>query len=354
MNVILAEGQGLAVGNTDHPFHQIQPGDFFGHRMFDLKTGVHLKEIKISILINDKFDGAGGGIPHRLGEGDGLGAHGAAGIRIQERRWRFFDDFLMTALDRTFTLSQVNGVARRIGQYLNFNMAGVFDVFFDKHAAVAERGFGFAAGAFQAVAAFFVVSGNPHAFAAAAGSCLQHHRIADGVGRLNRFGGIFHRPAVSRHRINAGLERHLFRLDLIAHDRDRLRLRPDKGDSCFLQGLGKSGIFRQKPVSGMNGVGTGIRNRFHNVVDVEIAFRSSRRADQDTVVGHFHMQGPGIGLGANGNSLNPHFPGRSDDPAGDFPPVGDENFLEHAPWRPRRSLPGTLAARFGRTEKSLK
>ena len=44
----------------------------------------------------------------------------------------------MATLDRAFAFIQIQNIAMLITQYLYFDMAGVEDEFFDKHAVVAE------------------------------------------------------------------------------------------------------------------------------------------------------------------------------------------------------------------------
>jgi len=46
-------------------------------------------------------------------------------------------------------------------------------------------------------------------------------------------------------------------------------------------------------------------------------------------VGHGHVAGIGVSFGIDGHAANAHAVGGLDDPAGDFAPVGNENFAEH-------------------------
>ena len=81
-----------------------------------------------------------------------------------------------------------------IGQYLNFYMPWAGDEFFDKYSVIAETRCGFAHGG--GISAFYIFSrmGDPHAFAAAAGTGFNHHRITNIIGNLYRFGGCFNNP----------------------------------------------------------------------------------------------------------------------------------------------------------------
>ena len=106
--------------------------------MFHLQPRVHFKEVEIAIPINDELDRAGTGIAHGLRQRDGLCAHSLARRLIQKGRWRFFNDLLIAALDRAFALIEVNAIAVRVGQDLNFNMAGLCDEFFDENPVITK------------------------------------------------------------------------------------------------------------------------------------------------------------------------------------------------------------------------
>src|SRR5690606_12982790 len=43
-----------SISYSQLPFNKIQPGHFFGDRMLDLQTCIHLQEIKVIILVDDK------------------------------------------------------------------------------------------------------------------------------------------------------------------------------------------------------------------------------------------------------------------------------------------------------------
>src|SRR5262249_19200396 len=64
-------------------------------------------------------------------------------VRNMGRR-RFFENFLMPALDRAFALTQRYRVAFTVGEQLNFDMTRTRQVFFQEEAAVAKCSFGFA------------------------------------------------------------------------------------------------------------------------------------------------------------------------------------------------------------------
>src|SRR2546421_307936 len=90
----------LAIIRSD----QIDPGDELGHRMLDLQPRVHLEEVKALVLPGDELNGACAVVAHGLCERDRLLAHLLADRGVEQRRWRFLDDFLVAALDRAFAL----------------------------------------------------------------------------------------------------------------------------------------------------------------------------------------------------------------------------------------------------------
>ena len=145
-DIALFVAKGFTGGDRDHFFDKIKAGDHFGYRMFDLKAGIHFQKIEIAITINDKFDRTGTVIANRRGKPNRFGTHCLTGGIIQKRRWCFFDDFLVAALDRTFALIQMDAIAGFIGQNLNFDMAWAGDEFFDKHTIITKAGCGFTHG----------------------------------------------------------------------------------------------------------------------------------------------------------------------------------------------------------------
>ena len=106
--------------------------------MFDLQPRIHFQEIEALVLAGDEFHGAGAVIADCFGERDRLLSHFLSCRLIEQRRWRFLDDFLVAALDRAFALPKMDHVAMLVAEYLDFDMARVDDEFLDEHAVVAE------------------------------------------------------------------------------------------------------------------------------------------------------------------------------------------------------------------------
>ena len=66
-----------------------------------------------------------------------------------------------------------------------------------------------------------------------------------------------------------------------------------------------------------------------NLLTHQIALTRRRRPNMHRLVGFPHMQRLGIGIRIDRNGANAHRAGSTDDPAGDFATVGDEEGLDH-------------------------
>ena len=173
------EWQAMSGGDGDLQFDEIKSGDLFGDRMLDLQAGVYFQKIKIEIGIDEKFDRACIGITAGARQAHRGVAHFFAQVGSHDRRWSFFNDFLMAALHGAFAFAEGNDAAVGIGENLNFHVARFEQIFFKINAPVAKTVLGFrgsiAKGGRQIAQAVY----HPHAFSAAAGDGLKQDRQAN-------------------------------------------------------------------------------------------------------------------------------------------------------------------------------
>src|SRR5206468_5468497 len=127
------------------------------------------------------------------------------------------DHLLVATLDRALALAEMNDVAARIAQHLDFDMARPLDEALDEHPSIAEARLRLAGRAHETVAAFAVVEREPHPLAAAAGGCLDHHGVPDLARDLHRVVGAFDFAGITGNRRDAGLLRKPHGRDLVAH-----------------------------------------------------------------------------------------------------------------------------------------
>src|SRR5437016_669028 len=96
--------------------------------MLDLQTRVHLEKIKVASRVREeKFDGAGADVIHRLRDPNRRRAHAPSQFGVIDWRRAFFDHLLMTTLNRTLALAQMHDVSVRVREDLNLDMPRPFD-----------------------------------------------------------------------------------------------------------------------------------------------------------------------------------------------------------------------------------
>src|SRR5439155_16705038 len=136
-------------------------------------------EIELAVIVHDEFDRAGVGVISFLGDFDGGFAHALAKfleLVIDERRRAFFDNFLISSLNRAIALSEMDDVTLRIAKDLKLDVVRILDQLFDINTGIAEGLFSLAAGRVIALYQGNVVMGRTHPPPAATRHSLDHHR----------------------------------------------------------------------------------------------------------------------------------------------------------------------------------
>ena len=119
-----------------------------------------------------------------------------------------------------------------IAHHLDLDVARRGDEFFDEDAVVAEGALGLGAHGGKAFLHFLAIVGDANALAAAAGGRLDHHRIANLLGDLDRVIDALNFADEARYARDAGFSGGLLGLDLVAHGADGVRVRADE-DNFF-------------------------------------------------------------------------------------------------------------------------
>jgi hypothetical protein len=101
-------------------------------------TGVHLHEIEVSRRIQEELDRTGTRVSQLLASGDRRITHCMAQLRGQNRRRRFFEELLVTSLNRTLAFAQVDALTMFISEHLNLDVPRLVKVTFDVDTAVFE------------------------------------------------------------------------------------------------------------------------------------------------------------------------------------------------------------------------
>ena len=197
-----------------------------------------------------------------------------AAARRQVRRRRFLDDLLVTPLHRAIAVAEIDRVAELVGQHLDLDVARVFEEFLQVDHRIAERRLRFGARHRHRVEQRRFGVHHAHAASAAAARGLDDHRIADRARGLDDFlRRIRQRAFAARHARYAGLFHRQLGADLVAHQADRVRLRPDEHEAAFFNALGEVGVFGEEPVPGMYRLGVRNLGGADDGGNIEIALR---------------------------------------------------------------------------------
>ena len=234
----------------------------------------------------------------------------------------------MPTLNGAIPLAQVDDVAVFVGQDLKFDMMRTLDIFLDEDAAVAEGGQGLPRRDFHILAQLGIRADDPESASSAAGAGFDHDRVVGFFGKGQGLVDIGDAAFGSGDDRDADSFGELAGFDLAAHEVDGVRGGTDEGNAGGLAELGKFGVFREKSVSWMDGIGADALREIHDLLPVQEAFDGSR-ADEVGLVGFFDVDAGRIGFGIDGGCGDIQFAAAADDAHGDFAAIGDQNFLKH-------------------------
>ena len=144
-DVVLGEAQWLARGHQDLLLDDVDTCDHLGHRVLDLYAGVHFNEIELTILVQE-LEGTCAAVTQIDTCLHATGLHFSAGLFVDTGCRCFFNDFLVTTLQRAVAVAQMNGMPLAIRQHLHFDVARVGEEFFQVDHRVAEGSPCFGAG----------------------------------------------------------------------------------------------------------------------------------------------------------------------------------------------------------------
>ncbi len=327
-------GQGLALSDADLRLHDVDIGDLFGDRMFDLHTRVHFDEVELTAVhIHQEFDRAGTFIIDVLADLVTQLANFFALFGAQVGGRGAFHDLLVAALDRAVALEEVVHVAMFVAQDLHLDMAGAQDHFLQVAFAIAKGRFGLATAFEHLFFQLFGLEDRAHAAATTAPACLEHERIADLFGLAADFIHVVAQNLGRGDDRHTGLDRDAPRAGLVAEGAHGLGLGADEGDAVGDAGIDEIGVFAEQAIAGMDRIGTAFLRHANDLVDAEIGGdRPHAFADAIGFVRLEAVQAELVLFGENGDGTFAHLVGGAHDANGDLAPVGNQDFLEVCHW----------------------
>ena len=138
LHVALLDRQLFAARDADLLLHDVDAGDHLGDRVLDLHARVHLDEVELAVLVQE-LEGAGAFVADLAARLGAALADAQPRARIDVRRGRFLDDFLVPALHRAVAVAEIDRVAVLVGEHLDFDVARLLQKFLEIDRRVAER-----------------------------------------------------------------------------------------------------------------------------------------------------------------------------------------------------------------------
>jgi len=112
----------------------------------------------------------------------------------------------------------------------------------------------------------------------------------------------------------------------------------DPLDAVRFDHFGEMRIFGQEAIAGVDGVRAADLGSRDDRRNRQIAVGRSRRADADRLIGEPHVHRVGIGGAVHGDGFDAEFLGRAQNPQGNFPAIGNQDFFDgHGAMPPCRS-----------------
>ena len=322
---VLGDVESFSVCDEELPSHQVQAGSLLGHRMLDLKSGVHLQK-RHCVALNEVLDRARAVVTSLPADRLSRLVNAASLVVGEERRGRLLHQLLEATLQRAVAGTRDYYVAVLVRDHLGFDMAGMVQVLLDEAFPATERGHRLARGRLKQLGDLVDGVGDLHATAAATVRGFDRHRDAILLGERDH---VFRR----RHRIlRAGRHRRVGAFGdvpgshLVAEVTDRLWRRTDPDQPGVDHGLREVGVLGKESVAGVDGVGSRLRRGREDLVDVEIGVRGGLPTEGERLIGQAHKQCVGVGYRVDGDAPVTGVFGGSDDTHGNFSAVGNEHF----------------------------
>ena len=134
---------------------------------------------------------------------------------------------------------------------------------------------------------------------------------------------------VARHQRHTGFFHQLFRGRFQSHGLDGRRGWPNEHHTRLQAGVGEVGVFTQKPIARVDGLGAGLHGGLQDALPLQIAVLRRVAADVHRFIAGMHMGRVGVGVREHRHGAHTHAAGSRGDAAGDFASVGDQDLAEH-------------------------
>ena len=320
-------GQGQAVGDAQLFDNEVASGGFFGDGVLHLQARVHFQKGDGAAAADEKFRRACAHVA-RAGADVARGLVQALALCVaQERGGGFFHELLVAPLQGAVTRAEDGDAPVRVGHDLHFHMARLVQVLLHEAFAPAKGGGGFAHGGVIQLGHFFHVPGHFQAAPAAAKGGFDGDGQAVFTGKGQHLLRVLHGAGGAGHQRRARLLRNLAGRDFVAQAGDGFGRRADPLQPRIDDGLRKVGVFGEKAVAGVHGVGAALAGDADQLVNVQIGVGGALAVQRPGFSGQARVRRVDVGVGIDGHGCHAVVGAGADDADGDFAPVGDEDFF---------------------------
>mmetsp|Transcript_38226 Transcript_38226/g.74046 ORF Transcript_38226/g.74046 Transcript_38226/m.74046 type:complete len:354 (+) Transcript_38226:2589-3650(+) len=267
--------QRVALRDTELRLDDVDTCDFFGDRVLDLETSIHFDEVVMSLLVHKELTGSGILILGSLREANSIATDGFSHFVCDQRSRCHLDDFLVTSLDGTVTLEQVDNVPVFVTDDLHLNVPWVLNELLEEHTTVPKSRSRLRGSSDETFRQLILVPAQTHSTTSSAERGLSHDRVTDFIGELQSFFHIANNPIASRNDRNVGFVSEISSGGLATHLIDDLARWADENDTRLLTSCCEVSTLRQKPVSRVNSVDLVIKSNLNELVDVQVRFHRS-------------------------------------------------------------------------------
>ena len=253
----LRERQLFARSHHDLGFDNVNTRHHLCDGVLHLHAGVHLDKVELTVFIQ-KLKRTGPPVIDFFARSHTTLAHPLNQLAGDTRRRRFFKNFLVPTLHGAITLTQINRILVLVSQNLNLDMPRVLEKFLQIHRRITKCSTGFSLGHGHGIDQGRFGVHHAHTASTAAACRLDDDGVADRLGDAPNLGRIVWQFAFrTRHARHTRFDHGLLGRYLVAHDANRLGRWANELEATFFNALGKIGVFTQKTVTGVNGLGIG-------------------------------------------------------------------------------------------------
>ena len=259
----------FAPSDTDLEFDEIDTRNDLRNTMLDLKAGIDLEEKEI-ISGQQEFDSTDSVIADVFDQSNRRIFQPPDHLVRNAGRWRFFEDLLMTSLDRTVTTTNGERMAMTIRCDLDLYMAAIANHRLDEECSVAERRCRFRLSGSKSIGELARFLDHSDTAATTAGGRLEHDRKANTLGMRERVDFIHNFAAAPFRNRYTGLFREALGSDLVAEHSHGVSARTEKHDSFTRQPVDEDRIFSNETPARPDSIGAHLAQCREHGIMIEV------------------------------------------------------------------------------------